>query len=429
MSPFRMPRILRPTRAVMNAPNTGPSERLYGNWMRFSISRGTVPPPNQSTNAPGCPAAGANLEARPGPGHFGPISEVAGGVGDDEILTGGDHEHPDAGVEARRCRRHRSRRALASSSTSAPSHAKAATARARISALCSPIPPVKTMASSATERADHRSDPRDEPMDEDVDREPGALVAGVTRGDHLPQVGAHTGEAGEPRSVARARRRARRPRCRAASGGGGARGRPNRSGSPSRARPSGVKPMVVSTLRPPSTAASERPTAEVARHQPQIVGRRPSSAALRVGGVFVAQPMEAVPAQAGVEPFVRPAVRACRRRASWRGTRCRSTRPAAGRAAWPARRGCRRDRASLWSGASSVSASISATTSRRSRRVRRTSLRHGRSGARPRRRRRAGTGVVECALHRVVARLGGVRPRHRVVVTDDRELGGRRTRR
>jgi hypothetical protein len=41
----RIPRILRCTSPVMNAPNTGPSDRLYGNWMRFSTSRATEPPP------------------------------------------------------------------------------------------------------------------------------------------------------------------------------------------------------------------------------------------------------------------------------------------------------------------------------------------------------------------------------------------------
>ena len=44
-SPLRIPMIRRSVSAVMNAPITGPSDRLYGNWMvLWTASTTRVPP-------------------------------------------------------------------------------------------------------------------------------------------------------------------------------------------------------------------------------------------------------------------------------------------------------------------------------------------------------------------------------------------------
>ena len=88
-------------------------------------------------------------------------------------------------------------------------------------------------------------------------------------------------------------------------------------------RPSiGVKPIVVSTDRPPATAASEAPAprwhvtiAQVASRAQQLGGAP--------RGVGVREPVEAEPA---ARPLGRQRVGGGARRAASRGTRCRSTR-------------------------------------------------------------------------------------------------------
>ena len=163
----------------MNAPNTGPSERLYGNWMRFSISRGTVPPPNQSTKPPVCPAAGANLEARLRPGHFGPISARAARAitRSSRAVTTRTRTRAsgvgDVGVTARR------RVGIVVDVGAQPRKGRRGTSPDLGAVLADPTGEDERVETS--ERADHRSDPRDEPVHEDVDREPGPLVAAVAR--------------------------------------------------------------------------------------------------------------------------------------------------------------------------------------------------------------------------------------------------------
>ena len=75
---------------------------------------------------------------------------------------------------------------------------------------------------------------------------------------------------------------------------------------------SGVKPIVVSTERPSSTAHSEAPGAEVAGHDPARTGRELPRAA---GGVGVREAVEAEPAHpVALPPFARQRVGGRRRR-------------------------------------------------------------------------------------------------------------------
>ena len=50
-SPLRMPMIRCSVSAVMNAPTTGPSDRLYGNWMVAWTTSVTRFPPVDGTNS------------------------------------------------------------------------------------------------------------------------------------------------------------------------------------------------------------------------------------------------------------------------------------------------------------------------------------------------------------------------------------------
>ena len=168
------------TRPVMNAPNTGPSERLYGNWMRFSTSRGTVPPPNLSTMPAGLPGGrrksrGAAPARSLRPDQRARAHESARAITrSSRAVTTRTRTRAsgcgDVGVAARR-------RVGVVVDDRHPATRSAATARARISALCSPIPPVKTTASSPPSAPIIAPMPGDEPVHEDVDREPGPLVA------------------------------------------------------------------------------------------------------------------------------------------------------------------------------------------------------------------------------------------------------------
>ena len=147
-------------------------------------------------------------------------------------------------------------------------------------------------------------------------------------------------------------RPARPERCSspAASSAGG---QPRRSVSSQSSRPgstlpdlvaitrpsSGVKPIVVSTLRPPWTARQRRPRAEVTGDDP---ARRPGVAPEQfrgpAGGVGVRQPVEPVPAQRrALPPGGGQGVGGRRGRQAWRGRRCRSRPPRARRAARAAR--------------------------------------------------------------------------------------------
>ena len=168
---------------------------------------------------------------------------------------------------------------------------------------------------------------------------------------------------------------------------------------------SGVKPIVVSTDRPPSTAASEAPAPRW-----QVTTRSAASPArpqqLRgpPRGVRVRQPVEPVPPEVpALAPRRRDRVRATPRRASWRGTRCRSTRRAGTPGSAAATAAIAASDRGWWSGASGDSASMRGDGRVVDERpARRTASRRGRPGARPRRR----------------------RPNRAIAVRDDRGVGG-----
>ena len=193
------------------------------------------------------------------------------------------------------------------------------------------------------ERADHRPDPRDEPVDEHVDREPGPFVTAVAGGEHRSQVGAHAGEAGDPGAplehvVELVDRRAVPQQVEEQAGVD--RTRAGRHHEPS----NGVKPIVVSTLRPASTAAMEHPPPRWHETRRRSSGGTTEQLARRARW-RVRGSTRGSRTGAGRRRATRTARRTRgRRRAWWRGTRCRSTRPAGRRAASRRRRGCRRVR-------------------------------------------------------------------------------------
>ena len=143
-----------------------------------------------------------------------------------------------------------------------------------------------------------------------------------------------------PARASRPERAPGRWRPRAATGARALRARARRPGStvPERVamtRPSsGVKPMVVSTLRPSSTAASEAPAPRWQVMIRRPASGRPSSSRGAAGAVGVGQAVEAVAADAVALAATRAGSRRSRRPPGWwRGTRCRSWRRRARRAA------------------------------------------------------------------------------------------------
>ncbi len=151
-----------------------------------------------------------------------------------------------------------------------------------------------------------------------------------------------------------------------------------------------MKPIVVSTLRPPVDGRDRR-THHRGGTTPTARRRACDRAAPRCASVrvFVAQPVEAVPPQAVVEPSCGPPyARAASGIVAWNAVSKHATCGRSGSFARAARMPARPG--PLWSGAKlgeRLDLGDDAGVDRRP--VRRTARRRGRSGARPRRRRRA----------------------------------------
>ena len=212
------------------------------------------------------------------------------------------------------------------SSIDTPIHSSAPAARARTTGECSPTPPVNTERVEATQR-------RDAPA------QPGSRTGASTRRARAPRRHRRHRRGRPPRACRSVPHRPSSPlsvlehvatgprrcaRCRHSTAPG--------SIAPQRVaitRPSsGVKPIVVVTLRPSTTPHSDWPPPRCATSTRRASGRERRDP---TGRPRVRQPVE--PVHPHLLAQLEPAARRCGPPPGWScGTRCRSRRPAARRA-------------------------------------------------------------------------------------------------